>query len=97
MTFFSSTAVSGPCAARIPYRAIAFVTLGVVAFALLIDTAGLAIAAFCSSFLTCVAVGSGRLMRSLVTSIAVSASVVLIFAYALGLHLKVYPNLTVFL
>jgi putative tricarboxylic transport membrane protein len=86
-----------PRAAHVPYRAITLITLGVVAFALLIDTAGLAIAAFCSSFLTCVAVRSGSLMRSLVTSIAISASVVLIFAYGLGLHLKVYPNVTAFL
>lgn len=72
------------------FRPLVIVLCSVIAFALLIKSAGLAIAGVMVSLLSSLAGWDFRLARTLVLSVALTALSVAVFVYGLGLPMRVF-------
>ena len=72
-------------------RSALLVTLSAACFALLLETAGLAVAVFATAFLACLGGRNFRLGESLAIAAALVAFTSLLFVYGLGLTVSIWP------
>jgi hypothetical protein len=75
----------------LPLRPVLFITASAVAFALLIDRAGLAIATFAASILASLAGRHLRVIEALAIAVLLAGFTALLFVTALGLPVTIWP------
>lgn len=78
-------------ALRLDLRAFAFVLLGLIAFALLLERAGLVLATLALVLLVSYARAGTRILRAGLLAIGLAAAATLLFVVALDLPLRVWP------
>lgn len=81
----------GTAIGELPLRPVLFIAASAVAFALLIDRAGLAIAAFVASILAALAGRPLRLIEALILAVFLAAFTALLFVTGLGLPVTIWP------
>lgn len=91
--FFAGRGLVRPFAgiARVQARPILGIAASVAVFALLVEDAGLALAAFAAIVIAALASRESRLVEVLLFGIAVSAGAVLLFVKALALPVPIWP------
>lgn len=83
--------IRGEAVQRIELRPLVVLTLCVILFGLMIQPLGLVLALVATTFLATFAGREGRLVEALLLSLALTVLAVLLFVFALGLPLPVWP------
>ncbi|EGP06450.1 tricarboxylate transport protein [Bradyrhizobiaceae bacterium SG-6C] len=87
--FFSD----GPPLQRYGIRGPVFVTLSILAFAAMIRPLGLVVSAFVSFMIAAMGSDETRWMEAVIVGICLTIGCALLFPYALGLPLELYPRI----
>lgn len=86
-----SLAVDGPTVGRIGFRPLSLILASMLAFAGLLEIAGVVIATIALITIGCLATAESRVRDSVPLTIAMIAVALGLFVYGLGLPLKVWP------
>jgi Tripartite tricarboxylate transporter TctB family len=86
-----SLAIDGPAIGRIGFRPLILILASMLAFAALLEAAGLVIATVALITIGCLATAESRVRESVPLTVALVAVALGLFVYGLGLPLKVWP------
>ena len=86
-----SLVIDGPSVSAIGFRALTLILASILAFAVLLDVAGVVIATVALITIGCLATAESRVRESVPLTIALIAVALGLFVYGLGLPLKVWP------